>query len=215
MLWGIEKIINTAANTIAAPNWADIWSLVISFLAILVAASVAIYIAQKQNKITERQTEIAQKQTEIAEQQNRIALFEKRFLVFSEISQVINIGQAISTFPKTTLKWLLDTELASLGCDSAIDTGDPRKTILNLVVINRTIPSIRQAVFLFPKIEKEDVNKLCDKFFRFFTELIIELQTNPDATIEQFTCTKKSEFIAECQDFKQKYSSYMVECLRL
>ena len=207
--------IQKAADTIATPNWAAIASVVISLLAVIVAAGVAIYIAQKQNKITERQTEIALKQAEIAEQQNRIALFEKRFLVFSEISKVIRIGQAISAQPKASLKWVLDTALVNFGYGPTIDTQDTKKILLDFIVVSHNLTAIQQAVFLFPEIEKEDVNKLCDKFLRFFCEMIVKVGTHPDATIEQFTSATKSNFIAVSEEFNTKYHTLIVQNLYL
>lgn len=63
--------IQNAANTIAAPNWADILSVCFSLAAVFVACIVAW-----------RQNEISRKQTEIADKQNRIALFEKRLEIY-------------------------------------------------------------------------------------------------------------------------------------
>ena len=51
----ILAAIQQAAETIAAPNWADKLALLVSFLAILVAAGVAVYVAKKQNGISEKQ----------------------------------------------------------------------------------------------------------------------------------------------------------------
>ena len=63
--------IQEAANTIAAPNWADIMAAFCSLFAVVVAG----IIACKQNKISE-------KQTNIAENQNKIALFEERLEIY-------------------------------------------------------------------------------------------------------------------------------------
>ena len=70
-------------------------------------------------------------------------------------------------------------------------------------------------MFLFPEIEKEDVNKLCDKFFRFFCELIVEVSVNPKMTVEQFTSTTKSDFLVVSKEFRTKYLSYIAENLHL
>lgn len=63
--------IQNAANTIAAPNWADIMGVCLSLLAVIVACFVAW-----------RQNEISRKQTFIADNQNKIALFEKRLEIY-------------------------------------------------------------------------------------------------------------------------------------
>lgn len=63
--------IQEAANTIAAPNWADKMAAFCSLFAVVVAG----IIACKQNKISE-------KQTNIAENQNKIALFEERLEIY-------------------------------------------------------------------------------------------------------------------------------------
>ncbi len=85
----ILAAIQQAAETIAAPNWADKLALLVSFLAILVAAGVAVYVAKKQNGISE-------KQADIAEQQNRIALFEKRYELYRLVSKCISLSGLIS-----------------------------------------------------------------------------------------------------------------------
>lgn len=64
--------IQNAANTIAAPNWADIASVGLSLLAVVVAG----FVAWKQNKII-------LKQAEIAEQQNKISLLEERITIYN------------------------------------------------------------------------------------------------------------------------------------
>ena len=63
--------IQEAANTIAAPNWADILSVCFSLAAVFVAGVVAC----KQNKISREQASIADKQ-------NKIALFEERLEIY-------------------------------------------------------------------------------------------------------------------------------------
>lgn len=214
----ILAAIQQAADTIAAPNWVAIASVAISFLAVIVAGFVAwkqSKIAIEQNKIAKKQGDIAASQAEISEQQNKIALFEKKFFIYYEISKIVNLGQVISTYPQTTLKWIIDTELASLGCTTAIDTKDPKKAILDSIFVSRTLTSIKQAVFLFPEIEEKDVNELCKKYIRFFYAVIIEASTNPDTTIEKFTSATKSDFIAVSEEFKTKYLSYIVQNLHL
>lgn len=67
--------IQDAANTIAAPNWADILGVCFSLGAVIVACLVAW-----------RQNEISRKQTDIADKQNKIALFEKRLEIYEILS---------------------------------------------------------------------------------------------------------------------------------
>lgn len=210
--------IKKAAETIARPNWAAIASVAVSFLAVIVAGFVAwrqSKIAIEQNKIAKKQNDIAASQAEISEQQNKIALFEKKYNAFIEISHVIRFGRAISNFPKIRLKWVIATELATFGCNPIIDTKDPKRTILDSIPVSRTLTSIKQAIFLFPEIEKEDIEKLCSIFLHFLYELIIELSTNPDTTIEQFTSATKSDFIAVSEEFGTKYLSLIVQNLHL
>lgn len=78
MLFEIERIANAAANTIASPNWADKLSVLLSFLAIVVAGHVAL------------------KQAKISEQQNKIALFEKRYVVYENVCQAVKVAEEIS-----------------------------------------------------------------------------------------------------------------------
>ena len=72
--------IQNAANTIAAPNWADIMSACFSLFAIIVAGFVAW-----------KQIEISRKQTDIADRQNKIALFEKglKFMIFLNLADQV------------------------------------------------------------------------------------------------------------------------------
>ncbi|MBD5154157.1 MAG: hypothetical protein HDT15_03530 [Oscillibacter sp.] len=87
----IERIANTAANTIATPNWADKLSLIIS----VVTAIIATIVAWRQIEITAMQNKIVLKQTEISEQQNKIALFEKRYEVYRTVKKVLNVADEI------------------------------------------------------------------------------------------------------------------------
>lgn len=221
----ILAAIQKAAETIATPNWAAWLSAIAALGAVIVAIIIAIKqnkvaerqneISKKQNEIAEKQTEIAEKQAKIAEQQNKIALFDKQYQVFAEIMKVIGIGQAIKTQPKATLKWVLNTALVEFGYDPTIDTADTGKTHLDSMVVSHNLTSIKRAVFLFPEIEKEDVNKLCDKFFRFFCELILEIGTHLDARIEQFTSTAKSDFITASEEINTKYHTLIIQNLYL
>lgn len=87
----ILAAIQKAADTIATPNWAAIASVVISFLAVIVAG----FVAWKQFEITKKQNEIVVKQAEIAEQQNKIALFEKRYEVYTTLKEVVSLAEEI------------------------------------------------------------------------------------------------------------------------
>lgn len=74
----ILAAIQNAAETIAEPNWADILSVVISLLAVVVAG----FVAWKQIEITREQTKITNKQAEISKEQNRISLLEMRMEIY-------------------------------------------------------------------------------------------------------------------------------------
>lgn len=111
----ILAAIQEAAKTIATPNWADKLSVILSFLAIVVAAGVAVYVAKKQNEIAKKQNEISQKQAEIAEQQNKISLLEERITIYvigfccKNIAEKIlksakNSKEAINLFQVTIIK---------------------------------------------------------------------------------------------------------------
>lgn len=85
----ILTAIQEAANTIAAPNWADIMSVCFSLFAIIVAGVVAW-----------RQNEISRKQKDIADKQNKIALFEKRFEIYDILSSCSASAQVIKMLNK-------------------------------------------------------------------------------------------------------------------
>lgn len=99
--------IQDAANTIAAPNWADIMSVCFSLLAVVVAGIIAW-----------RQNEISKKQTFIAENQNKIALFEKRFEIYEILSACRSSAHII--------KMLGESEDA-LKCLFIAFAGDPKE----------------------------------------------------------------------------------------
>lgn len=80
----ILAAIQKAAETIATPNWADIASVGLSLLAVVVAG----FVAWKQNAIS-------LKQAEIAEQQNKIVLFEKRYTVYEITKKLVRVAEEI------------------------------------------------------------------------------------------------------------------------
>lgn len=67
--------IQNAAETIAAPNWADVASVCFSLAAVIVAVIIAL-----------KQNEISRKQASIADKQNKIALFERRLEIYDILS---------------------------------------------------------------------------------------------------------------------------------
>lgn len=85
----ILAAIQKAAETIATPNWADIASVGLSLLAVVVAG----FVAWKQIGIARSQNIISKMQTQIADKQNQIALFEKRF-------ELYNILNSCTTSPE-------------------------------------------------------------------------------------------------------------------
>lgn len=104
----IFAAIQKAAETIAAPNWTDKVSVVISIISALIsliAVIVAGYVAwkqygitKKQNEISQKQTEMAEKQTDIAAQQNRIALFEKRYELYQLAKSCMRVAGFLESF---------------------------------------------------------------------------------------------------------------------
>lgn len=90
--------IQKAAETIATPNWADKLSLLVSFLAILVAAGVAIYVAKKQSETSNKQNEIILKQTEFVEQQNKISLFKERYELYQLLEKCMNMADFLKSY---------------------------------------------------------------------------------------------------------------------
>jgi len=88
--------IDKAANTIAAPNWADKASVIISIISAIIsfaAVVVAGFVAWKQIGIAKKQNEIAETQANIADKQNKIALFEKRYELYRIILECTCFGE--------------------------------------------------------------------------------------------------------------------------
>lgn len=128
--------IQNAANTIAAPNWADIMSVCLSLLAVVVASFVAW-----------RQNEISRKQTDIADKQNKIALFEKRLEIY-EILMFCNSSVEI-------LK-LFDEDEDILKCLFTVFSETPKEQreynrIDAKIYLTNCSLKLQQAAFFFPE----------------------------------------------------------------
>lgn len=92
MLWKQKKFLRRfkkPRRQIGTPSWADIASVGLSLLAVIVAG----FVAWKQFKIANEQNVIVLKQAEIADKQNQIALFDKRF-------ELYNILKSCTTSPE-------------------------------------------------------------------------------------------------------------------
>lgn len=207
----ILAAIQKAADTIATPNWAAIASVVISFLAVIVATGVAIYVAKKQNKITEKQTEIALKQAEIAEQQNKIALFQERYSVYRETMKVQSISLQISSFGVKKRTILLHEIEAIYGVQFPIEESPLDLAVSFISQIKASEYIIRQAVFLFRNIEEEDINGLMDAWI----EYAIYLSKGDTSTLVDPNGVAEKAFIEKCNNFYSKYSATIEDQLDL
>ncbi len=89
------KQLSQDLQSIATASTYDWWMLLIAFLGVIVAITVAVFtykiyirqlkLLEEQKIISDAQTKISEKQTEIMEQQNKIALFEKQYEVYGEL----------------------------------------------------------------------------------------------------------------------------------
>lgn len=153
MFLEIENIASTAANTIASPNWADILSVLFSFLAIIVAGIVA----WKQNKISKQQSDIA-------EQQNKIAVFDKRYELYDIVSKCIALSDNLSTLFGGKV---ISTENVHLIF--AITFKEPSDCIENIsafVEVSNIYSKLNQAEFLFSKNVSDSLSNLSSNLFR-------------------------------------------------
>lgn len=194
----ILEAIQKAAETIATPNWADKLSLLVSFLAILVAAGVAVYVAKKQNGISE-------KQADIAEQQNRIALFEKRYELYRLVSKCIGLSGLISTVTRAVnsvsdIYTCLSVEFDEISSE---DLAAGSHTIVSKMVdiTNR----LELSEFLFSKDVSEQIQDLSAR---------LKILVTADYLINQgssFENIKK----AYCQGAEQFKSNGILEKMKL
>lgn len=193
----ILEAVKEAAEKIAAPNWADKMALLVSFLAMLIAAGVAIYVARKQNKIV-------LKQAEIAEQQNKIALFEKRFEVYETLRKCLNVSLLISCSTK-------DCSLNSIYAAFHIEFGDwpyvsPQddKSLWASGFYDVT-NKLTQADFLFSEDVGKYIRNLVTAIHLLVSLIYVE---NSDKIFED----RKMEFLQTAKDIE---SNKILETMRL
>lgn len=135
--------IQKAADTIATPNWADIASVGLSLLAVIVAG----FVAWKQFEIAKEQNEIVLKQAEIADKQNQIALFDKRFELYNILKSCISSSEIIKLVKKD--KDILRYLAVVLGRNAEV-TGELDNEKASLYLANCSI-ELQQSTFLFSK----------------------------------------------------------------
>ena len=140
--------IQDAANTIAAPNWADIMSVCFSLAAVIVACIVAW-----------RQNEISRKQASMADKQNRIALFEKRFEVYEILSSCRSSARIINQVDKDedVLRYMFNS---FTGYQEIYQKFDRNKASLYLMNCSA---KLRLADFIFPEEIAYYINEISFK----------------------------------------------------
>lgn len=202
----IFEAIQKAAETIATPNIAAWLSVVLSFLAIVVASIVA----WKQGMIMKTQNDIAQKQAAISEQQNKIALFEKRYDVYYEVVKIIGIGEELDSSEPMTISAILDALEAALGIkvSNRKDTSAISTTIVARILEAEHI--LDQSMFLFPHVSETDIDNLLNSAAEFigFVEMSDKEKLDMEnAYVKNFSETSK--------EFKEKYLKMITEKLDL
>jgi len=139
----ILAAIQKAAETIGTPSWADIASVGLSLLAVIVAG----FVAWKQFKIANEQNVIVLKQAEIADKQNQIALFDKRFELYNILKSCTTSPEIIKLVKKD--KDILKYLAIVFGRNSeATDELDNKEASLYLT--NCSL-ELQQSIFLFSK----------------------------------------------------------------
>lgn len=215
----ILTAVQRAAETVAAPNWADKLSVAISLLAVFVAG----FVAWKQSKIARSQNEITKKQAEISEQQNKIALFKERYLVYTELYKFFSISTQMKLdlqegethfkdFSEDNKKIFLRVIEAvfvinlNMGSDVEDDPSSVETLVTLLSYIQQAFYQIRRAKFLFPEIKESDIEKLLNAWTEFVTFL---------TTREKELNGADKRFIEICDHFMDTYLDIMEEQLDL
>lgn len=202
----IFEAIQKAAETIATPNIAAWLSVVLSFLAIVVASIVA----WKQGIIMKTQNEIAQKQAAISEQQNKIALFEKRYDVYYEVVKIIGIGEELDSSEPMTISAILDALEAALGIkvSNRKDTSAISTTIVARILEAEHI--LDQSMFLFPYVSETDIDNLLNSAAEFIG--FVEMSDKEKLDMEN---AYVKNFFETSKEFKEKYLKMITEKLDL
>lgn len=196
----MQTAIQDAANTIAAPNWADVLGVLLSALAIVAA------------------TVVAFQQVRIQKQQNNIALFEKRFHTYVAISRLLMFESLIDE--ETLESWDHDTmehffEVASVCLDFELPSSPDRAIPARLAHSQRMTVSVKQAVFLFPDIREEHVQELCNEFENFWESVTNAVIENPSMDAGEFLRQTSPAFPRVCKQFSERYDQNMMDVLKL
>lgn len=163
--------IQEAADTIAAPNWADIMGVCFSLTAVVVACIVAW-----------RQNKIVLKQAEIAEQQNKIELFEKRYEVYDVISKISAVASEVIDVDRAEKMCIIVQDKFELGKRSSI-MGEYDETALRSIISE--IPrKLAQSEFLFSQEIYKAIISLDDCFIHFIFGLYFFLHTKKIMELE-------------------------------
>lgn len=182
--------IQEAADTIAAPNWADIMSVCFSLAAVVVACIVAWRqneISREQTEISKKQTEISQEQAAIADKQNRISLFEKRFEIYDILSACRSSVQIAETIGKNddVLEFLFYLLVKNnSGTRRKFDRDEARPYFTDFYT------KLRRAAFFFPEEITSHIIDVSNKMFFL-------AQTDPkDDGLEKYSQRKQEYFEA-------------------
>lgn len=181
----ILAVIQKAAETIATPNWADKWAVILSVLAIIAATTVAF------------------QQVKIQKQQNRIALFEKRYKTYNELSKVLTLTNNFEFAGNLTLYEYYVAVLLALNYPEPQEGN--RNIFIYTLEMDNTIFLIQQATFLFPDISENDINDLAKKFKRFFANLITTAPEKKEIKLTEYFDTDLIDFIKANRYFSEKY----------
>lgn len=201
--------IQNAAETIATPNWADIASVGLSLLAVVVAG----FVAWKQVKIAKKQNEIAEKQAGIAGQQNRIALFEKRYKIYDKLSKIFTLTNNSEFLGNQTLYGYYVMVLLML------DYPEPQENSTDIFIytleMNKTVFLIQQSTFLFPNVLREDIDDFAEKFRKFFAYLVTTAPEKREVKLTECFEASLVDFIKVSNSFSAKYLDIIKESLKL
>lgn len=158
--------IQNAANTIAAPNWADIAGVCVA----LAAVFVAFVVACRQNKIMKKQTEIMNAQASIAEYQNKIALFEKRLEIYDILLSCSLSAEALNDIEddKSVLKRFYIIFKGDIGEDQEFNRDEAKLYFKNCAT------KLLRASFFFPK-------EIVSYITNVSGELFVLTYSNPEA----------------------------------
>lgn len=184
--------LQKAAETTAAPNWADKLSVVISLLAVIVAG----FVAWKQYGITKKQNELSEQQAKIMDQQNKIAVFDKQFELYDITEKCLQFAKGISLTmgfePKTvTLSNIRSTFLGTFSdtyvAKDAIDQFDFMFYYQEVCKIRK---KLHQAEFLFSEEISRPLLSLADNLMYLICSDVFTNSGMPfEALILSFTAS--------------------------